>query len=402
MALLTLEEPGHKTPPKGFALFDLGFRPFFLAAGVFGAAFMGVWLGTLQAWLQTPADLPPVAWHGHEMLFGYAIAVIAGFLLTATQNWTGVAMPKGGQLQALFALWLAGRVLPYVPGLPYFAAAIVDLLFLPAIAVVVARPVFKVKQARNYPFPIMLLVMWIANCLVQYGLLNQAPGYALSGLSIALYLIVLIIVVMGGRVIPYFTERRVNSTARKWQVVEWLAPATVVAVLAVSIISHQWNAAKILLIPLAAAAAIVHAVRLTGWQAKRLWEVPLLWVLHLGYGWIVIGFALDALAAAGMVSPFLALHAYATGAIGVLTIGMMSRVALGHTGRPLQTAAIMPWAFALINLAAAVRVFGPLLLPAQTTTMHQLGGILWMAALATFAIVYAPMLWHPRIDGKPG
>jgi uncharacterized protein involved in response to NO len=402
MALITIDEPKQKTPPKGFALFALGFRPFFLAAAIFAVAYMGIWLATLQGVIQTPVGLSPAAWHGHEMLFGYAVAVIAGFLLTATQNWTGIPMPKDGPLAALFALWLAGRVLPYVPGLPYAVAAMADLLFLPAVLVAVARPVLKVKQARNYAFSVMLLGMLLADGLFQAGALGYGQIYALSGLNLALYLIVLIIVVMGGRVIPYFTERRVNSTARRWPVVEWLAPATTLTVLAVSFVSPYWNTASALLIPLAGAAAIVHAVRLAGWQAKRLWEVPLLWVLHLGYGWIVIGFALDALAAAGLVSPFLALHAYATGAIGVLTLGMMSRVALGHTGRPLETPKIMPWAFAAMNLSAAVRVFGPLLLPAQTPTLHQLGGALWMAAFAAFAVVYAPMLWHPRVDGKPG
>lgn len=399
MVFVTLEEPKTKEPPKGFALFELGFRPFFLAAGAFGALYMGIWLATLGGMLHMPAGLPPLAWHGHEMLFGYGMAVIAGFLLTATQNWTGIPMPKGGSLAALLLLWLAGRVLPYVPGIPLVAAAVVDLAFLPALAVAVARPVLKIKQARNYPFPLMLMAMWIANCISQYGMLNENADQALLGLKLVLYLIALIIVVMGGRVIPYFTERRVNSTARKWKIVEWLSPASVIAVLVAVLFAGNANT---LLLILFAAAAIVHAVRLAGWQATRLWSVPLLWVLHLGYGWIVVGFALDALAAAGLTSPFLAMHAYATGGIGVLTLGMMARVALGHTGRPLETAAAMPWAFAAMNLATAVRVFGPMLFPGQTPTMHQLGGLLWVAALAVFVAIYAPMLWRPRVDGKPG
>jgi uncharacterized protein involved in response to NO len=402
MAPISIDEPKRQTPPPGgFALFSLGFRPFFLAAAIFAVAFMGLWLTTLLGVLRAPAGLSPVAWHGHEMLFGYAVAVIAGFLLTATQNWTGVPMPKGGRLAALFALWLAGRLLPYLP-LPCFAAAMVDLLFLPAVLAAVLRPVLKLKQARNYAFSVMLLGLAAANVLFHAAALGFNPAYAQSGLNLALYLIVLMIVVMGGRVIPYFTERRVGSTTRKWRAIEWLAPSATVAVLAAALITPLLNIGNVLLVMLAGAAAFVHAVRLAGWQDKRLWEVPLLWVLHLGYGWIVIGFLLDAFAAAGLVSPFLALHAYATGGIGMLTLGMMSRVALGHTGRPLETPRIMPWAFAAMNLAAVMRVFGPLLFPAQTPMMHQLGGVLWMAAFSAFAVVHAPMLWRPRADGKPG
>lgn len=402
MAFVTLEEPPQKLPPKGFALLELGFRPFFLAAAVFGVLFMGVWLAILQGLMQVPAGLLPTAWHGHEMIFGYALAVIAGFLLTAVQNWTGLPMPKHGKLAALFALWLGGRLLPYIPGLPYEMVAIVDLLFLPTLAVTVARPMLKVKQVRNYVFPVLLLGMLTSNAMFHAGMRGQDPELALTGLNLALYLIVLIIVVMGGRVIPYFTERRVNSTARKRPLVEWLAPTTVVAVLAAWFTSTQWSSGNLLLAPLAGVAAIVHALRLAGWQDKRLWQVPLLWVLHLGYGWIAIGFGLDALAAANLISRFPAMHAYAAGAIGVLTLGMMSRVALGHTGRPLETAKSIPWAFAAINLAAAVRVFGPIFMPHSNGAMLQLAGMLWMAAFAVFAVVYAPMLWHPRVDGKPG
>lgn len=400
MALISIEEPKQKSPPRGFALFALGFRPFFLAAGIFAVITMGMWLAALQGAVQAPAGFSPSAWHGHEMLFGYAAGVIGGFLLTATQNWTSIPMPKGGPLAALFALWLAGRLLPWLP-VPYAFAAIVDLLFLPAVLAAVLIPVLRVQQTRNYAFSIMLAGLTAANALFHAGALGYGPGYALAGLNLGLYLIVLMIVVMGGRVIPYFTERRLNSAARKWMAVEWLAPATTLAVLA-AVLAAPLLSGSLLLAMLAAAAAIVHAIRLAGWQDKRLWGVPLLWVLHLGYGWIVVGFLLDALHAAGMVPPFLALHAYATGGIGVLTLGMMSRVSLGHTGRILEAPAIMVWAFALINLSAVLRVFGPLLLPAQTPMLHQFGGGLWITAFAVFSAVYAPMLWRPRVDGKPG
>jgi uncharacterized protein involved in response to NO len=401
MALITINDPGRNSSPKGFALFALGFRPFFLASGIVAVIYMGLWLAMLQGVIQAPAGLSPVAWHGHEMLFGYAVAVIAGFLLTATQNWTSIPMPRGAPLAALFALWVGGRLLPYLP-VPYFLVALVDLVFLPTVMLAVLRPVLRTKQTRNYAFPVMLLGLTMANALFHASALGYGHAYAPAGLNLALYLIVLMIVVMGGRVIPYFTERRLNSPSSKWTVVEWLAPATTLALLAAALAVQLLNRGYALLVVIAAAAAIVHAIRLAGWQDKRLWQVPLLWVLHLGYGWILIGFALDAFAAAGLASPFLAMHAYATGGIGVLTLGMMSRVSLGHTGHILEAPKMVSWAFALMNLAAVVRVFGPLLLPGQAAMLHFAGGALWMAAFAVFSAVYAPMLWRPRVDGKPG
>lgn len=221
-----------------------------------------------------------------------------------------------------------------------------------------------------------------------------------AALDLALYLVVLMMVVMGGRVIPYFTERRLDAAAKRWTTVEWLAPATALLLLAAVAASRWIGGAAV--IALAAAAAVVHAVRLAGWQDRRLWRVPLLWVLHLGYGWIVAGFALDAFAAAGLIPPFLSMHAYATGGIGVLTLGMMARVSLGHTGRILEAPAVMAWAFAVINLSALARVFGPLLFPGETALLYEASGMLWIAAFAVFAAVYAPMLWRPRVDGKPG
>jgi uncharacterized protein involved in response to NO len=401
MAVIPLAEPKVRKPPKGFALFALGFRPFFLAAGVFAVAFMAVWLAVLQGALQTPAGLSRTAWHGHEMLFGYAVSVIAGFLLTAAQNWTGMPMPKGGVLAALFVLWLAGRLLPYAPGLPYVVAAIADLLFLPVLAVVVARPVLKVKQARNYAFPLMLLALFAANGLFQAAALGGHRANTGGGLYLALYLVVLMMVVMGGRVIPFFTERRIDSTTRKWQAVEWLAPGLTLAVMALGWMAKVWGLGRDVFAFAAGAAAFVHLIRLAGWQDRKLWRIPLLWVLHLGYGWIVIGFALDALAGAGLVSPYLALHAYGTGAMGVLTMGMMARVALGHTGRSLETAKIMPLAFAMLNVAAAVRVFGPLLSPTGFLPVMMGSGLLWMTAFAVFTAIFGPILWRPRVDGKP-
>lgn len=205
-------------------------------------------------------------------------------------------------------------------------------------------------------------------------------------------------VVMGGRVIPSFTDNRLRTRARRWPVVEWLAPSSVFAVLVAALVSPASPA----LGGSALLAALVHGVRLAGWYTPRYWSTPLLWVLHLGYAWIVLGFLLTGLAALGLVGASLALHAFAAGAIGSLTLGMMARVTLGHTGRLLEPSRTTSVAFALIALAGAVRVFGPLLAPAATLAAIVGGGMLWIAAFALFLLNSAPHLIRPRVDGKPG
>jgi uncharacterized protein involved in response to NO len=379
------------------ALFALGFRPFFLAAGVYAVLLMGLWLAVLQGSLSLGA-LPSPIWHGHEMLFGFAVAVIAGFLLTAAQNWTGIPMPSGRPLAALFLLWLAGRLGFLLPGLPAGLVALVDLSFLPLLALALALPIHRAKQLHNYPFPILLLALTAANALVHL----QALGWtstARLGLYLATYVVVAIMVVMGGRVIASFTDNKLGTRARRWPLIERLVlPITLGALLAALIAPDSLVTAL-----LTAITATVHAVRLTGWYTRKYWAVPLLWILHLGYAWITLGFVLLALSAAGMgAAAVSALHAFTAGGIGVLTLGMMARVSLGHTGRLLEPAPVMTLAFVAINLAALVRVLLPLFFPAAHAPGMAIAGLLWMAAFGVFVVVYAPKLLRPRADGKPG
>lgn len=384
--------------PAGFAPFALGFRPFFLAAGLFAIVLLGLWLAILQGRMAT-GPLAPAVWHGHEMLFGFAVAVIAGFLLTAAQNWTGLRMPSGPPLAALFLLWLAGRLGFLVPGLPAQLVALVDLAFLPVLALVLAWPIIKAKQLHNYPFPIMLLALTAANALVHGEALGWTAATASTGLHLAAYVVVTMVVVMSGRVIPSFTDNKLHTHARRWKIIELLAPvATLGALIAALIVPDSLVTAL-----LAAIAAAVHAVRLAGWYTNKFWPVPLLWILHLGYAWIALGFVLLALSAAGVsAAAGASLHAFTAGGIGVLTLGMMARVSLGHTGRLLESAPVMTLAFVAINLAALIRVAVPLLFPAFHVQSMMASGLVWAAAFGLFVGVYAPMLLRPRVDGKPG
>jgi uncharacterized protein involved in response to NO len=399
VAVISIEDPRRRTtPPKGFALFALGFRPFFLGAGLAAVLLMALWLALYRNVGEFGLPFPPVLWHAHEMIFGFTGAVIAGFLLTAVQNWTQVRTAHGAPLIMLFVLWLAGRMAPFVHAVPKELAALPDLLFFPAVMVAIARPILRVRQARNYGFPLMLAVLTVANVLVQGDMLGCMHGTARLGSTLAVYMIVLMIVVMGGRVIPSFTDNKLRSQARRWKAIEWLAPATTLALLAALLSAPRAPLTGLV----AAFAAAVHGMRLYGWHARRLWSVPLLWVLHLGYGWVVVGFALVALSTLGWVAPSIALHALTAGAIGTLTLGMMARVSLGHTGRMLEPAKIVSVAFALIGFAALVRVAAPLALPQAYGTAILLSGLLWMLAFGIFTLVYLPVLIQPRVDGKEG
>jgi uncharacterized protein involved in response to NO len=396
MALISVDELLPQPPQPKFALFALGFRPFFLGAGVFAVLLIALWLVFYRGNFPLALFIPPAQWHAHEMIFGFTGAVIAGFLLTAVQNWTGMKTPSGMPLAILFLLWLAGRLVPFVPDSPSELYALIDAALFPAVMVAIARPILRAKQLRNAAFPVMLAMLTMANLLVHAEWLGYAQT-ANIGFMLAIYTIVLMMVVMGGRVIPSFTDNKLRTKARRWKVIEWLAPATTLATLAaVLILPVSFVTALI-----AAIAAVVHAVRLAGWHTGKYWSVPLLWVLHLGYGWIVIGFALTALAALEIVAPTLALHAFTAGAMGTLTLGMMARVSLGHTGHMLEPAKLINLSFVLMTAAACIRVFLPVIANAQQMAV-MLSGLFWISAFALFVFIYTPILILRRVDGKAG
>ncbi|OGT20799.1 MAG: hypothetical protein A2V90_09260, partial [Gammaproteobacteria bacterium RBG_16_57_12] len=339
-------------------------------------------------------------WHGHEMLFGFSAAVIAGFLLTAVRNWTNIDTPHGTPLMLLSLLWLAGRVLPFFPGsLPHALIAGVDLAFLPAVGLAVAIPIIKARQRHNLQFIVIISVLTLANLLIHLQALGYTQTSARTGTQLAVYLIILLIMVIGGRVIPFFIERALGGAqSTRSQFVEVACLSTLILFMLAKVAA----APAAMLSVLALATALSHGLRLSGWYNPQLWRVPLLWILYLGYGWLVIGFILQALAEIGLLSASLAQHAFTTGAIGALTLGMMARVSLGHTGRAMQSARGINYAFGLVIAAAALRVLGPLILPSWYSQIITLAGIVWLLAFVIFVIIYAPILLRPRVDGQPG
>lgn len=383
----------------GYAPLALGFRPFFLVAGVAALLLIGVWLAVYRGALGLPVYYDAITWHGHEMVFGYTVAVIAGFLLTAVRNWTNVPTATGTALALLVLLWLAGRIAPLLPAVvPRWLIAAIDLAFLPALAVALSTPLLRAPQARQLVFLPLLIALAVMNLLVHLQMLGATLATARTGLYVAVDVVMIVITVIGGRVIPFFTQRGAGTTPRTWVAVEWLVAAATVGVA----IADLAGAPPAIFAAIALLAAGAHAVRLAGWYDARIWGVPLLWVLHLGYAWLVAGFALRALAALGLVIPWVGLHALTVGAIGVLTLGMMTRVTLGHTGRLLRASRPMAVAFALINAAAVVRALVPAALPASYAGTVLVAGVLWVAAFAIFVVVHAPMLVQARVDGAPG
>ena len=386
--------------PNMLTLFALGFRPFFLLAGVLAAAIMPLWLTVWMGYWPLAAYFSPLTWHAHEMLYGYAVAVIAGFLLTAVRNWTGMTTPSGASLAALAALWLLARLLLLCPAASmHTLTALLDLSFLPALMLAIGIPLVRYGKWQNTAILIILALMLGGNGIVHFAMLTDDAALVRRGLDIGLYAIILVIVILGGRVIPFFIRGAIPHAEPKSRPA--LEIASIAALIAAAI-AGIGDAPAVMTGTLAATAAVLHAVRLAGWYCNGLWHEPLLWVLYLGYAWIVVGLALTAGATSDLVPPAVAMHALMAGSISVTTIGMMARVALGHSGRRLQATRLTVAAFYLINIAAVCRVAGPLLLPENTLVLITLSGTLFTASILCFLWVYTPILVTPRIDGKPG
>jgi uncharacterized protein involved in response to NO len=379
MSVFTPAEP-QAAAPQRFALFALGFRPLYLLAGGYAALSVPLWALQYAGWLRGANPL----WHAHEMLFGYAFAVIAGFLLTAVRAWTSRPTPSGAALAGIAALWFAARIAAFQSLL---ISSFIDLVFALAVAWGIGRPILA-SGNRNWYFILFVLALGAASIAFQ--------AYPQVALAVGLDVVLLVIAIMGGRVIPSFTNNAVpGAGARRNRYVEYGALGSVLLLIALDVLElPAW--------PIALAGAAFHAARLALWAPLATRRRPILWILHLSYAWLVVHLVLRGLAGFELVPAGLATHALTVGVIGGLTLGMMTRTARGHTARPLK---VGPWevaAYVLVHAAALVRVLLPLILPAAYTTIIVLSGVLWSAAFAIFTLAYAPILTRPRLDGQPG
>ena len=383
--LIQIENPSRRGHPR-FALWELGFRPFYLLASAFASLSILTWalqfLGLIPvAYLQGPM------WHAHEMLFGFTLAVLTGFLLTAGRNWAGQPTPKGSTLIALAVLWVAGRALVLTP----FGqlAVLVNVAFPLAVALSLAIPLVKARNRRNYFFVGLLVLLALAQLAVHLNALGILRIPAWAGIALGLDVMLFVLCVMGGRVIPMFTNNGVPSA--KAVRLDWLEKIALGVVLGLLVVDAL-HAPGIWIAPLATLAMAAHLARWCLWQPWKTWRAPLVWVLHVAYLWIPVHLLLRAMAALDWVSPSVAHHALTAGAIGGMVIGMMTRTSLGHTGRKLIAGSTEVSCYALITGAAVMRVFLPLLNPSWITVSVSVSSLLWSAGFALFAWRYWPIL----------
>lgn len=382
--------------------FSYAFRPFFLANSSFAVLAILIWVVLLNGGQLGLEPLQPMLWHGHEMLIGFALATIAGFVLTAVATWTKRPPVQGAALVCLVLAWLVGRGAMLLPaGTPYIWVAVPDMLFPLLLVALIAREIVSGGSRRNYPIILISLLFAGLNGLYHAGAGGILPGMERAALFLLIHLVLLLITVIAGRIIPNFTANWMRSRNKpeppaNRPLVDRLALAlTLLVGLAVSVAPLQvWTAV------LAFAAAVAHTLRLSGWRGRATAEEPLLFVLHVAYAWLPLGYALTGLAALGVaVTPGAALHALTMGAIGVMILAVTSRVALAHTGRALHASRLTVLSYVILNVAVVVRVFGPLL-PIDYQVIIDSAALGWLISFGLFVWVYGPVLTGPRNPGN--
>ena len=395
--MMRIEDPAQiPATTHSFALWQLGFRPFYLLASAFAALSIALWALQFSGWLSHPYLSGPL-WHAHELLFGFALAVVVGFLLTAGRNWSGHDTLTGVPLMALAALWVAARVLVLTPF--GWAAAIANTAFPLAAAIALAVPFYAGRNKRNYFFVGLLLVMSLAVLAIHLVQLQVIHLPGLLGIQVGLDVLLFIMAVMAGRVVPMFTNSGiagVNARRKPW--LEKLALGSLLALLVADAAQlHGMVLAALLIL-----CTLAHLWRLALWQSWKTLRTPIVWVLHAAYFWIVASLALRVGFELGWVSASSAIHALTVGGIGGLTIGMMTRTARGHTGRPLRADRVDTTCYALVLAAAVVRVVVPLVAPGELVHAVLCSALLWSGGFGLYAVRYWPVLSRARLDGKPG
>ena len=398
--MINIDQPARHT---GVAILNLGFRPFFAGAAAFAVLSMLVWMGIyIFGWQWQPVDLPATTWHAHEMIYGYGMAVIAGFLLTAVKNWTGVQTLYGIPLLLLFLLWLTARLRLLVGGAGVLAwVALADGLFNLMLVAALAWPIFKVRQFKQFGILSKIILLMLANLLFYAGVLEIYPWGVQAGLYSGVYLVMALIFAMSRRVLPFFIERGVDQPVTLINRA-WLDGASLFLFLAFWLADIA-EPDSLLVAGLAGALCVLHTIRLAGWYTAGIRAKPLLWVLYLAYMAIAIGFALKVAVYVFGISPFLPLHAFTYGGIGLFTIGMMARVTLGHTGRNiLEPPAAAAWMFGLLAIGSVIRVALPMFDAGHYILWMGVSQVLWIVAFSLFLRVFLLMLFQPRTDGQFG
>lgn len=382
------------------------FRIFFLASAVYAVLVVAAWLIFLSGLWPLPLGWSPIQWHSHEMLYGFVTAAIAGFLLTAITNWTGALPLTGWRLASLVLLWLSGRVSMWLAGtLPLWLVATVNLAFLPILALYVTGVLIRFNNHRNLILIAVLTLLFVGQALMQIGLVTHDMGLTKVGKQVGFDVIILLIVIIAGRITPAFSGNWLRShgdhQASQVRSYYWLEMVSIVSVLAL-IVTSLLSGPSWLQGTLALFAGISNGLRLVFWKGWLVVREPMLWILHLAYGWVVVSLLLrGATDLTGFFPQTLWQHTLGLGGIGTLILGVMTRVCVGHTGRPLKLLRFALLSYLLIIIATIVRI-----LTAMGAVNFSAGirvsGICWVLAFAVFLVLYAPVLTRPRADGKPG
>lgn len=383
--------------PQGMPWLRLAFRPFYLGAALLAALIAPLWVAVFLGavnWLPTP---PPLLWHAHEMLFGFAIAVIVGFLMTAGKSWTGLATPRGPTLGFLILLWLSARVASLVA--PYAVFAVLDLALLPIVGLIFLRLLIRSRNWRNVPLALILLLLTLVNLtfhLSANGVIDLAP---MRSLYAGLGFIVIIECVMAGRVVPFFTTSALSNLTIV--TLPWLDRSALAATaIGMTLWVTEWHSG--LASTALALAFALNLVRQWRWHPLATLGRPILWILHGAHLWLTLGLGLLALAQAGLLPASLGVHALGVGATGGLILGMMTRTARGHTGRPLTADRPEIAVYVLIMIAALLRVVLPMLAPSLYVDALVASAGAWSAAFLIYLWQYTPWLVSARPDGKDG
>ena len=378
-------------------LLNAGFRPLFLAAAGWSALSLAVWLSVLAGDVDLPSRFDPLTWHIHEMLFGFIMAAVGGFLLTAIPNWTNRAPVSGMPLLVLTALWLLGRVACLLSAmLPGWVAPIADLAFAAALEAIAARELFAVGNRRNDPLLAPVLVLAVANLLMHLQSLGIAVPVGL-GWRLGIAAVIVLISVIGGRIIPTFTRnwltmRGATHLPMPPGVLDRVALGALHAGLIAWTFLPAWPPVGVLLL----AAAALHAARLAGWRGEATLSEPILLILHVGYLWLVVGVALLGLSmVTDAVPAAAATHALTAGAMGTMILAVMTRATLGHTGRALHADATTMLLYALVTVAAMLRIVAAFAVDEQADLL-EVSGLAWVGAFVLFVAQYGPMLLAPR------
>jgi uncharacterized protein involved in response to NO len=396
--------PATPLNPWRCALLEYGFRPFFLLCGVYALLIVPLWLFRFAHDSVPFGALPGMYWHAHEMLYGFVIAAVAGFLLTSVPSWTGVKGSAGWPLLIAVCAWLLGRIaMSTVGDVPFWLTAAAELCLIPVLLVYLVPPIVRSRN-RNAPLLLVLAVLWLIDAVFIHALRGGEVLLAGGAMRAAIDFVLILVTIIGGRIVPAFTA---NALRKRGETVElvtrrWLEFAVISAMVAIAIVDAVAPDPAVSG-TLAALAAGLHALRLNGWRSFRTRGEPILWVMHVAYAWLPVGLLLKAGALlTGVAWASKWQHALTSGVLATMILAVMTRASLGHTGRPLVVPRAIALAYVLLTAGTVLRVFGVALFPGHYLLTVSASGLAWVLSFGIFVAVYLPILWGPRADGKPG